>query len=74
MRWLEGTYGSTGQKRISHERIAVDALIESVGETAAQVHRGYTPDNRLPVPGWESTPLQQLQFGDLRYEQPVTSA
>lgn len=33
-----------------------------------QTYAGYRPDNRLDVVGWHLTPLQHIQFGDLRYE------
>jgi hypothetical protein len=57
--------------RTSHERAAVEALQEVIGDRPdASIYFGYRPDNRLDVVGWHLTPGQYIQFGDLRYETP----
>jgi hypothetical protein len=57
--------------RVSHERAAVDALVEALGELpGVQAYRGMGAANRLTIPGWDLTPLQLFQYGDLRLESP----
>jgi hypothetical protein len=46
-------------------------LTESLADTPdAVVTRGQGANNKFSVAGWELSPLQQFQFGDLRIELP----
>jgi hypothetical protein len=57
--------------RISHERLLLDVLSESLNDLPdAEIYSGLKPENRFGLAGWELALIQRFQFGDLRVELP----
>jgi hypothetical protein len=57
--------------RISHERLLLDVLRESLNDLPdAEIYSGLKPENRFGLAGWELALIQRFQFGDLRVELP----
>jgi hypothetical protein len=55
--------------KVSHEAAVLKQLEAAVGDTpGGTVHRGLRAANRFGIPGWELSPGQRFQFGDLRIE------
>jgi len=60
--------------RVSYERLAVDAATAELASIPGiDIHRGQGGSNRFSVPGWNTSPSQAFQFGDLRLESPAAT-
>ena len=57
-----------GQKHVSHEAELLKALQASIADLGVAGVCGQGADNKFAVDGWELSPLQQFQYGDLRIE------
>ncbi|MCL4426649.1 MAG: hypothetical protein M1553_14695 [Firmicutes bacterium] len=59
-------------QRLSHERRVIEELITGLGGLAGgQIHTGQSLENRFDVQGWNLSPHQRFQYGDLRVEHPA---
>jgi hypothetical protein len=63
----------SGQKHVSHEAELLKALQASIADLGVAGVRGQGADNKFAVNGWELSPLQQFQYGDLRIELAATT-
>jgi hypothetical protein len=62
-----------GQKRVSHEGELLKALQTAIADLGVASVRGQGIANKFAVNGWELSPLQQFQYGDLRIELAATT-
>jgi len=62
-----------GQKRVSHEAEHLKALQTAIADLGVVSVRGQGIVNKFAVNGWELSPLQQFQYGDLRIELAATT-
>lgn len=58
----------SGQKHVSHEAELLKALRASIADLGVASVYGQGAVNKFGVNGWELSPLQQFQYGDLRIE------
>jgi hypothetical protein len=57
-------------KRISHEAAFLQIASEAVADLPVSISTGMGAANRFGINGWNLSPLQTFQFGDLRAERP----
>jgi hypothetical protein len=63
----------SGQKHVSHEAELLKELQASIADLGVASVRGQGAANKFAVDGWELSPWQQFQYGDLRIELAATT-
>jgi hypothetical protein len=70
---VAGPPNEPGQKPVSYEAELLTALQASIADLGVASVQGQGAANRFRVNGWELSPAQQFQYGDLRIELAATT-